>query len=58
MASGKADTALRLVGALWWSWLLHDRRIEAHDLLETAPWRCLAQRATPWPEPEHCMAHG
>jgi len=36
MSSGDSDTALRLVGALWWSWLLHDRWSEAHEWLERA----------------------
>ncbi|TME29719.1 MAG: LuxR family transcriptional regulator [Chloroflexi bacterium] len=36
IASGDADTALRLVSALWWSWLLHDRWAEAHEWLERA----------------------
>src|SRR5207245_6783183 len=36
MASGDADTALRLVSALWWSWLLHDRWTESHEWLERA----------------------
>jgi predicted ATPase/DNA-binding CsgD family transcriptional regulator len=35
-ASGDAETALRLVAALWWSWLLHDRWTEAHEWLERA----------------------
>ncbi len=35
-ASGDVDTSLRLVGALWWSWLLHDRWTEAHEWLECA----------------------
>jgi predicted ATPase/DNA-binding CsgD family transcriptional regulator len=34
--AGDADAALRLVGALWWSWLLHDRWIEAEEWLERA----------------------
>jgi predicted ATPase/DNA-binding CsgD family transcriptional regulator len=36
VTSGDADTALRLVGALWWSWLLHDRWTEGHEWLERA----------------------
>ncbi|MBV9174107.1 MAG: hypothetical protein JOZ81_28935 [Chloroflexi bacterium] len=34
--SADADAALRLVGTLWWSWLLHDRWIEAEEWLERA----------------------
>jgi predicted ATPase/DNA-binding CsgD family transcriptional regulator len=36
ISSGDSDTALRVVGALWWSWLLHDRWSEAHEWLERA----------------------
>ncbi|HYW87091.1 MAG TPA: hypothetical protein VFB50_04940, partial [Chloroflexota bacterium] len=36
VTSGDANTALRLVSALWWSWLLHDRWTEAHEWLEHA----------------------
>jgi predicted ATPase/DNA-binding CsgD family transcriptional regulator len=36
VASGEVETALRLVAALWWSWLLHDRWTEAHEWLERA----------------------
>jgi non-specific serine/threonine protein kinase len=32
--SGDSDAALRLTGALWWSWLLHDRWVEAEEWLE------------------------
>ena len=34
--SADAETALRLVGALWWSWLLHDRWLEAEEWLARA----------------------
>jgi non-specific serine/threonine protein kinase len=36
IASADADTTLRIVGALWWAWLLHHRWAEAHDWLERA----------------------
>jgi predicted ATPase/DNA-binding CsgD family transcriptional regulator len=43
---GDADTALRLVGALWWSWLLHDRWIEAEEWLDRALRMPGAERGT------------
>ncbi|MBV9893163.1 MAG: hypothetical protein JO020_03235 [Chloroflexi bacterium] len=36
ISTGDADTALRIAGALWWSWLLHGRWTEGHDWLERA----------------------
>ena len=36
METRDADTVLRLTGSLWWSWLLHDRWIEAEEWLESA----------------------
>jgi non-specific serine/threonine protein kinase len=34
--SGEADIALGIAGALWWSWLLHGRWIEAEEWLDRA----------------------
>jgi DNA-binding CsgD family transcriptional regulator len=36
LETDQTDAALRIVGALWWSWLLHDRWLEAAAWLERA----------------------
>jgi non-specific serine/threonine protein kinase len=43
METGATDTVLGLTGSLWWSWLLHDRWIEAEECLDRA--LSLARRA-------------
>ena len=36
LESGDAEAALGLVGALWWSWLVHDHWLEAEGWIERA----------------------